>query len=198
MWGFATTIAKTMASWGYDVYGLDTRQYLDTFKTKTSVLKEPDVMDDFHTIIRWMTGGTDEKVVLVGWSEGAGLCLLAAAPDINKSHIAGLITLGMTETNSLAWRWSDVLSSFMGKDPNEPLFRSADYLPRVAPAPLLMLQASRDQYVTVEEAKQLFSIAQEPKRFRMIEARNHRFEGNQQELFDAIREGLQWTRQAPS
>jgi dienelactone hydrolase len=194
MWGFAVTMARTMASWGYDVYGLDTKRYLESFRTKTSALKETDVTEDFRTIMRWMTGGTDEKVVLVGWSEGAGLCLLAAAPAGSKNHVAGLITLGMTETNSLACRWSDLLSYVTGKEPNEPLFKSADYLAKVAPMPLFMLQASRDQYVSVETAEQLFSLAREPKRFRLIEARNHRFEGNQEELFQAIREGLQWIR----
>lgn len=195
MWGFAVTIAKTVSSSGYDVYGLDTRRYLDSFTSKSSTLKEGEATSDFLTLIRWITGGTNERVFLLGWSEGAGLCLIAAASEENKKHVAGLITLGMTETNSLAWRWSDLFSYITKKDPNEPLFNSADYLPTVAPVPLLMLQASHDQYITVEAAKRLFSIAQEPKRFRLIEARNHRFEGNQEELFQAIREGLQWTQQ---
>lgn len=196
MFGLAVTIAKVIASWGYDVYGLDTRHYLESFTGKTP-LKETEVMADFLQIANWMTGGSGGKIALVGWSEGAGLCLLAIVPDENKRRFDGLITFGLTESNTLGWRWSDLLASITKKEPNEPMFPSADYLPKVSPSPLLMIQSSGDQYVSVEAARRLFSLAQEPKRFRLIQAQNHRFEGNQEELYQSIREGLQWIRNTP-
>jgi dienelactone hydrolase len=76
--GWAITIAQTMASWGYDVQGLDTKVYLDGFTGKTQ-LKEADVMDDFRELGEWMTNRSGERVILVGWSEGAGLGALASA-----------------------------------------------------------------------------------------------------------------------
>jgi hypothetical protein len=51
--GWAITVAQTMASWGYDVYGLDTKIYLDSFTGKTT-LKETDVMNDLRQIAEWM------------------------------------------------------------------------------------------------------------------------------------------------
>src|SRR5215510_14578591 len=76
--GWAITIAQEMARWGYDVYGLDTKTYLSGF-TGGAGIKESDVMSDFRQIAQWMTRGPDERITLVGWSEGAGLGVLAAA-----------------------------------------------------------------------------------------------------------------------
>ncbi len=58
--------------------------------------------------------------------------------------------------------------------------------------PLLMIQSRQDEYVTVEAAQRLFAAAREPKRFVVIEARNHRFEENYEEFLRALRAGLQW------
>jgi fermentation-respiration switch protein FrsA (DUF1100 family) len=189
--GFAVTIAQTMASWGYDVYGLNTKRYLMSFTGKTT-LRETDVMNDFRQLAHWMGAGESERITLVGWSEGAGLCLLAAASRENKTIFNGLIAVGLAESTVLGWRWIDNLTYITKKEPNEPKFLSADYLPAVAPLPLVMLQSSQDEYISIDAARRLFSIATEPKRFQLIEARNHRFDGNTDEFFKALREGLEW------
>jgi alpha-beta hydrolase superfamily lysophospholipase len=195
MHGFAVTIAETVASWGYDVYGLDTRQYLESFTGKVP-LQASDVMGDFRQLAQWARGASHQRLALVGWSEGAGLCLLAAADDSNKDLFSGLTVFGLTESNLLGWRWSDLFSALCGKEAKEPSFFSQDYLARVAPLPLLVIQSTGDQYVSVSTQKRMFAGAQEPKRLVMIEAKNHRFEGNQQELLRNIREGLKWMSQA--
>jgi type IV secretory pathway VirJ component len=46
--GFAIVVAERMASWGYDVYGLDTSNYLESFTHKDDHLREADVMSDFR------------------------------------------------------------------------------------------------------------------------------------------------------
>ena len=194
MHGLAITIAETITSWGYDVYALDTRRYLASF-TGMTPLSVAEVMGDFRQLVAWMRPAPTERVALVGWSEGAGLCLLATVGDERKNVFSGLITFGMTESNTLAWRWSDLFSSLVKRDPHEPHFQSIQYLAKVSPLPLLMIQSTGDQYVSVEVAKQLFAAAKEPKRFVLIEAQNHRFEGNQQEFYRALREGLQWITQ---
>lgn len=191
--GFAITLAQTMASWDYDVYGLDTKVYLEGAGGKNR-LRERDVMADFAQLAAWIQERRREPILLVGWSEGAGLCLLAAASPDNKDIFSGLLTLGLPEINVLALHWSDIFSELTGSDPREPKFQSRDYLPQLAPLPLLMIQSSGDQYVSVPAARQLFAAAGEPKRFALIPAQNHRFDGNHQELFLVIREGLLWAK----
>ena len=192
--GFAITVAKIVASWGYDVYGLDTKRYLESF-TDRSTLKETDVMADFQRIAYWITQKSDERVILVGHSEGAGLCLLAAASDENKKSFSGLVSIGLSESSILGWRLLDDITYITKKIPNEPTFESVNFLPKVSPLPILMIQSSQDEYVSAEAARKLFSNAREPKRFLLIKSQNHRFDGNTDEFFRALREGIEWIRE---
>jgi hypothetical protein len=43
-------------------------------------------------------------------------------------------------------------------------------------------------------ASLLFGVGQEPKRIIEIEGGNHRFDGRRDQLFQALREGLEWVR----
>ena len=195
--GFAIVVAEHMASWGYDVYGLDTNRYLESFSHKSDQkrLKEADVMSDFRQMADWIKGGSNESITLVGWSEGAELTLLAAAAD-NKNSFDGLITFGMGKTGILGWRWVDDLTYVTKKDPHEPHFITTSYMPQVAPLPLLMIHSTHDEFVPADEAKELFGAAHEPKRFALIEAQDHKFGGNKDEFFRVLREGLEWTKKA--
>jgi alpha-beta hydrolase superfamily lysophospholipase len=184
--GFAITLAAQVAAWGYDVYGLDTKEYLTSFTGKTN-LKEADVAADMRTLADFVRG--KRNVILIGWSEGAGLMVLAAAAP-TKAAYAGLITMGLGDTNVLGWRFVDNLTYLTGKTPDEPTFSALSFMPKIAPLPLVMFQAEKDQYVTRDEANRLFGAAVEPKRFVLIPAQNHRFEGAQPEFFRRLKDAL--------
>lgn len=188
--GWAITIAQTMATWGYDVEGLDTKVYLDGFTGKTKLTQE-DVMNDFRELAEWSTNRSGERVTLVGWSEGAGLGVLAAADARNKHVFDGFVAFGLGDENAIAWHWSDNLTSLV-KKPHEPTFRASDYMARLAPLPFFMIQSSHDQFTPLDEAQQLFAEAGEPKCFVLVEGRDHRFDGNQEEFFRTLRHGLEW------
>ena len=191
--GWAITIARQMASWGYDVYGLDTKTYLSGF-TGGAGIKETDVMSDFSQIAQWVTNGGDERVTLIGWSEGAGLGVLAAASLENKPTFNGLITLGLGDENVLGWRWIDNLTYVTKSRPNEPVFLASAYMLKIAPLPYVMIQSSKDEYVPLDEAKRLGAAAKEPKRISVIQANNHSFDGNTDEFYRTLREGLEWMK----
>jgi len=192
--GFAITIAQTAASWGYDVYGIDTRRYLMSFTGKTT-LQETEVMSDFRQVAEWITRGTAEKVTLVGWSEGAGLVLLPAASSEHKKVFDGVVMVGLPESAVLGWRWFDDVTYVTKREPNEPHFSTALHMPKVAPLPLVVIQSSGDEYTSLETVKKLFAAAQQPKKFSLVQARNHRFEGNRDDFFRALREGIEWINQ---
>jgi dienelactone hydrolase len=191
--GWAITIAQQMAGWGYDVYGLDTKTYLSGF-TGGAGIKENDVMSDFRQIAQWMTRGADERVTLVGWSEGAGLGVLAASGAENKRTFNGLVTFGLQDVNILGWCWKDNLTYITKSRPNEPTFHASGYMSKIAPLPYLMIQSSKDEYVPFDETKMLATAAREPKRVSIIQANNHRFDGNTGEFYKKLREGLQWMK----
>ncbi|MGE0882776.1 MAG: alpha/beta hydrolase [Blastocatellales bacterium] len=191
--GWAITIAQQMASWGYDVYGIDTKTYLESFTGKTT-LSENDVMADFRNLALWMTRNSGERVTLVGWSEGAGLSVLAASSPENKRVFNGLITFGLGDENILGWNWKDSLTYITKTKPNQPVFHVSGYMSKIASLPYLMIQSSNDEFVPFDEARNLATLAREPKRVVVIPANNHRFDGNQNEFFRTLREGLQWMK----
>lgn len=190
--GFAITIAADLASHGYDVYGLDTRRYLESF-TGATVLTPSQIATDFRHLAEWACQGNANRVLLVGWSEGAGLALAAATNPQNQTF-QGLIAVGMTEYNILALRWSDVMSQITKKLPNEPTFRSIDLIEKVSPLPLTMIASTHDEYVSVSTTQQLFAKAREPKRLILIEAENHKFDGKTDEFFRVLNENLEWVQ----
>jgi uncharacterized protein len=194
--GAAVAMGAAMASWGYDVFAIDTRNYLKSF-TATTTLQQRDVAGDFYLLAEWAAPQPGERVLLVGWSAGAGLVVLAAASPKYQSQYAGVLTLGLGDRNVIGWRWQDDLTYLTKRPADEPTFSCLAVMPRVAPVPLVMLQSSRDEYVSAQESHQLFEAAQEPKRYFMIQAQNHRFDGNLQEFYRRLEDALQWVEQAP-
>jgi fermentation-respiration switch protein FrsA (DUF1100 family) len=190
--GLAVTVAETVASWGYDVYGLDTKRYLESFTTSKAALRETDVMADMRAIAEAVRKGPEDRVIFAGWSEGAGLSVLAGVPEENKKVFRGVVVIGLTETAVLGWRWIDNATYVTKKNADEPRFSTSLYLPKIAPLPFFMIHSSGDEYTDVPRAKRLFDAAREPRRFWLVVAQNHRFDGNRDDFFRALREGLGW------
>jgi alpha-beta hydrolase superfamily lysophospholipase len=192
--GLAVAIAENLASSGYDVYGLDTRRYLQSF-TGTKVLQTSEIAADFRQLAEWVRQGSGGPILLLGWSEGAGLGLAAAADAQHSNVFQGLVAVGMTEYNILALRWSDLMAEIKKKLPNEPTFKSADFIDKISPLPLAMISSTHDEYVSVEAARKLFAAAREPKHLVLIDAENHKFGGKTDEFFRELNENLQWIQQ---
>jgi len=186
--GFAITVAAQVAGWGYDIYGLDTRSYLDSFTGKTA-LKETDVAMDIRTLAEAVRG--KRRVALLGWSEGAGLMVLAAASPSRDAY-TGLITMGLGDRNVLGWRFVDNLTYLTRRPPAEPSFSAFPYMSRISPLPLVMLHSTKDEYVGMEEATRLFNAAAEPRRLLLVPALNHRFDGAHPEFYRQLRQALEW------
>jgi dienelactone hydrolase len=193
--GFAVDIAQTVASWGYEVTGFDTKRYLESFTTRQSTLDPPQVMADMKSFGDWAAQVTRRPVIFVGWSEGAALGVLALAAPANKKVYRGLATIGLTQTAELGWRLADDITYITKKNPNEPMFSTTPYLPMIAPLPLFMIDSTGDEYTPAPVSKQLFAAARDPKKYSLIEARNHRFDGNRDAFFNSLREGLAWVAQ---
>lgn len=189
--GFAVSIAVQLAKAGYDAYCLDTLRYLESF-TGRAVLSTAQVASDFNQIAHWIGQKEHEPILLVGWSEGAGLGLAAVADQANQAVFDGLIAIGTPENNILAWRWTDIGAWITKKLPNEPTFKSAELMPKVSPVPLFVIASTSNEYVTPDATRALFSAAREPKRLAMVSARDHKYRGNTEGFFNVLREGLDW------
>lgn len=192
--GFAITIAENLSSSGYEVYGLDTRRYLKSF-TGTKVLETSEIARDLVQLTEWARQGSKDRVLLLGWSEGAGLGLAAVSDPEHRNVFQGLVAVGMTEYNILALRWSDLVAEATKKLPKEPTFKSIDFVAKISPLPLAMISSTGDEYVSVETTRKLFAAARDPKRLVLIDADNHKFEGKTHEFFFTLNETLVWILQ---
>jgi pimeloyl-ACP methyl ester carboxylesterase len=193
--GFAVTIAESMAAAGFHVYGLNARRYLMSF-TGSSGLTPELIARDYRQIADWIRGRGTERILLAGWSEGAGLGLAAAADSSNQQVFEGLVAIGMTEYNILALRWSDFGALVIKRLPNEPTFKSSDFVAKVSPLPLALIASRRDAYVSPEATQKLFAAARDPKRLVFIDADDHKFAGHTGEFFRTLNESLNWLMQS--
>src|SRR5262249_39355592 len=189
--GFPVSVALKLISWDYGVYGFDTTRYLESYKGKNK-LKEVEVANDLAQVSDHILQNREGKITLMGWSEGAGLCLLAASSQDRNDRYNGFISIGLTESSELGWHWFDVITYITKKDPKEPMFLSSRFLPGVAPLPFVMIQSTHDPYISTKTAESLYESAGEPKRMMLIRSKNHRFDDNRHEFYAGLKEALGW------
>jgi dienelactone hydrolase len=190
--GFIVEIAQYLADHGYAAIGVDAKEYL-SMMSKPKALDPAQVSGDFAAIAQFAKQQTGAKsLVLVGWSEGAGLAVLGGLDPTLRGDLRGVVAIGLPELNELAWRWSDSVIYVTKKVPNEPTFNSKDYLGKLAPVPLMSIQSTQDDFVPAEVAREVFARAQEPKQIIFIGARNHRFEGERPAFWQALDRALAW------
>src|SRR5262245_18196732 len=185
-------VAQFLAGRGYRVLGLDSKAYLSSFTTKAGTLATSDVPGDFAALLSHAGAGAERRALLVGVSEGAALGLLAAAADAVKPTLLGVIALGLPEKAELGWRFRDSIIYLNKGLPDEPLFDTAEFAPLVAPIPLVAIHATHDEFTSVERLKAVMDRAREPKRLRLLDARDHRFSDNQEGLQKELVAAISW------
>jgi fermentation-respiration switch protein FrsA (DUF1100 family) len=190
----APDVAEILSGKGFFVVGLDSKAYLSSFTKGDATLGPADVAHDFAALLDHAAAGGASIPLLVGVSEGAGLAVLAAGDDAVKARSAGVVVLGLPDRNELGWRFRDSIIYLTKGVPKEPLFSAADVIARVAPLPLAAIHSTRDEFVPVEEVKRVLDRAKDPKRLWLVEAQNHRFEGNPAALARDLQEAIDWIR----
>jgi dienelactone hydrolase len=193
--GLAVSMAGFLSDNGYVVVGVNAREYLAAFTTRSGGhLLPSDVSADYSTLADFLRkdGLLDSPVIVSGMSEGAGLAVLAASAPANHAWIRGVITMGLPGTVELAWRWSDFTSWITKKDSGEPSFAAKEFLAAVSPLPLCLIQSMRDEYVTERDYRALEASARPPKKLVLIDAANHRFTDKIAELRNQYIAALAW------
>ncbi len=192
--GLGASIADDLCARGYIVVGVNIRQYLSVFTEGKRHLTVQEIPEDFHALRDLLTREQllVRPVILSGVSEGAAIAVAASADARNHAWIDGVITMGLPPTAELAWRWTDVSSWITKRDADEPSFSPIDVIAAVSPVPLLMIQSTKDEYVTASDYRKFEAAARDPRKLVLIEASNHRFTDRLQELHAAYLTGLDW------
>jgi alpha-beta hydrolase superfamily lysophospholipase len=188
-------VAEALAASGYFVVGFNVKAYLESFTTTGHTLGVGDVPGDYRALVEFAAGGSTQRPILVGVSEGAGLSVLAAADPGMQRRVAGVVALGLPDRNELGWRWKDSLIYVTHGVPNEPTFSTGDVVGRLTPVPLAAIHSTRDEFVPEAEVRKLMAKASEPKRLWIVTAADHRFSGNVPEFDRRLRESIEWVRQ---
>lgn len=191
----APHVAQMLAAKGFFVVGFDARAYLESFTDRTTALRVDDEPTDYKVLIDFASrdsGPESPKPVLIGVSEGAGLSVLAATDPRNKSAIAGVIGLGLSDLTELGWRWRDMVIYLTHATPLEPTFSVKAVVDHVAPIPLAAIHSTRDEYIPLADVQELLERAREPKRLWIIRAADHRFSDNLPEFDRALVEAITW------
>jgi len=189
--GVAVGMATTIASWGYEVYGFDTREYLEAFSDKKIALSRDQMSEDMRQLADAVSSVSRKPIVFVGWSQGAGMAVTANAGQRPSGSIRGIVTVSLPESAVLGWDWKATLATLARRAPDQPAFAIKPLLVGIS-MPIWMIHGSEDEYTSAEMGRALFQAASEPKRFHEIRGANHRFEGHRAELYRSIKEGLDW------
>ena len=190
--GFAIEMAQTLAASGVDVYGWDVKQYLSGFTSRFATLTEKDIQADTAAIAARLGAAKNRRFVLVGWSQGAAMSVLASATPALHDLISGVVAIGLPESGVLGWRFADNLTYITRTEPNEPRFAAAPWIAAIAPLRFGMIHSTADEYVSVETAKRLFSLARDPKRIDFISARSYRYDGNRGDFLRILKDQVKW------
>ena len=150
--------------------------------TESTVSKE---VEDLGAVIDAVQ---DEKICYVGHSMGGAVGVLSAAKD---PRIKALISLaGMVHTKAFAEREFGTVKpgeGFMWDDPNCPLSR--EYMEDMArigsvlneapkiKVPWLLVHGTEDDVVPIQESREIFARANEPKQFVELKGASHVFGG---------------------
>lgn len=188
------SVAEFLASQGYFVVGFDSKAYLSSFTKGDTTLTTADVPGDFAILVDFAARGAKPPPILVGVSEGAGLSILAATAGGVKAKVAGVLVLGLPDKNELGWRFRDSVIYLTKGVPKEPLFSAAEVIGTVAPLPIAAIHSTKDEFVPVDQIRQVMDRALEPKRLTVIEASDHKFSGSEAELNRQLLAAIEWIR----
>jgi len=192
--GLGASLADDLSARGYIVIGVNIRQYLAAFTDGKNHLAVTDVPQDFRALSELL--GRERLIrrplIVAGVSEGAAMAVLAAADGTNHSWIDGVLTMGLPPSAELAWRWTDAASWITKRDADEPSFAPHEFIARISPLPIVMIQSTRDEYVSETDYKRFAATARDPKKLVLIDASNHRFTDRRNELRAAFFAGLDW------
>lgn len=187
----APHVAEVLAARGWTVLGFDSRDYLSRGNDTAGVLTPGDIARDYGDLIA-QAAPAGAQVTLVGVSEGAGLSVVAAADPAVKRRVAGVVAIGLGDRNELAWHWKDSVIYITKGVPHEPLFHASEFLPRLTPVPLALIQSTHDEFVPIAEGERLHALASPSSRLWRVESADHRFSNNLPAFDAQLAIALQW------
>jgi predicted alpha/beta hydrolase len=191
---FCADIAAHIAATGKTVVGFNSKDYLVSFASSRRPISASELARDYEQMLN-VSGiqpgvASSERVVLGGWSLGAGYSVLVASDPNVQKRIDRVVAISLPVYNELAWNLTDALIYITHGTPREKVFNSRQVVSKLGPIPLVMLNATDDDTSPSSEAQSLFDFTPGPKHLYMVKANGHHFEGGEEQFYRALDEGL--------
>ncbi len=197
--GVSNLVIEHLASEGYSIAGLsapDVLRPLKRARKKMTAEQAADLLGSaFARFRKDLNTPEDARLIVVGFSRGATFVAFTAVhPDLQRD-LAGAIAIGLT-------RRADYLGSITPSLNQSDI--QLDKRRRVLIYPALKLfahvrvaviQSTGDRYVSAAESRRLLGPDTATRRLYSVDARNHRFGGNREQLIDDLDAALGWIEQ---
>jgi pimeloyl-ACP methyl ester carboxylesterase len=191
---FCADIAAHIAATRMTVVGFNVKEYLVNFASSQKPVTPEELVRDYDEIIRASAAqqgvNSQARVILAGWSLGAGYSILAAADPSLRDRVDRVVAISLPVYNELAWKPTDALIYITHGTPREKVFDAHQYLTRLGSIHLVMLNATDDDTAPLLQAQSLFNTATGPKHLYPVKASGHHFEGGEQEFYRDLDQGL--------
>jgi hypothetical protein len=185
-----------LARWGYPVAGFSARHYLEHLGFEATTRAH--VAEDYGRLIAFakhkLELSGDTLTVLVGFSRGSGLAVVAAGQPELQPFLGGVLAVALTDEEEYVREHG----TRAGRDPRDgsarelAALRPYDQLTRLDRLPVAVIQSTQDGYLPAAQARQLFGPDDERRRFHAIRAGNHTFAGARDALYEQARVALEW------
>jgi hypothetical protein len=198
---FDSYVATALAERGMAVCGISVHSYLKRFYSTSRPASADDLAGDYRTLIKEAREvvGVDEStpLILSGWSLGAGYAALAASDPMIKRNVRGVISISLSRDNEAALSVGNRLLSRLTGKTFGPSFNVTEYLSKVFPLPVAIIQAGGDRNASPKSADQLIASAGESaadtcRLFNVEGGRSHSFGGARSDFDHALDQALEW------
>jgi fermentation-respiration switch protein FrsA (DUF1100 family) len=188
-WGKDRAVYTHLSQWGYPSVGFSAREYVHHLGT--DAIRPREVAVDYAAIIHAAEVAlglpASTRAVLVGKSRGAGLAVAAAGPDVLRSHLAGVLAVGLTREEEYVHR-----RLRRARRGQLVMLETYRYLPQLGGLPVAVIQSTHDGYVPADEARRLFGPDTRSRELIAIPSDNHNFDGAVDQLYEQMERSLEW------
>ncbi len=197
--GLGSDIFNWLADWNYPVAGFSARSYVHQlgYFSMDATTTPRRLVRDYQSIIAFAEKELglppSTKIILVGLSRGAGLSVVAAGEGGLDQRLGGLLAIALTKEEEHVMRRPRGSRRANGSTvPQRVMIDTYNYLNRVSPFPVMVLQSTNDHYLPAAQARKLFGPDTQLRRLRAVEAANHSFRNGCLTLCQDTEDALKW------
>lgn len=185
-----------LALWGYATAGFSSGHYLRHLGFEATTPAH--VAQDYRELIAFAKRALElpaaATTVLVGFSRGSGLAVVAAGQAELHPQLSGVLAVALTEEEEHV-RDDRTPARADHRNPSDrklARMRPYEQLAGLGGLPLAVIQSTRDSYLPAAEARRLFGPDSDRRRFYAVRADSHTFAGAREALFEQARSALEW------